>query len=196
VISQDLLVAKKVMLGDEDAFQRLYESNYTRVYYQVKKFVRDDFEAEDLVQEVFIKAYRFIGTYAGTAALSTWLKRIATNVCIDFLRKKSLATVPWPESVSKDGEEKIWDFPDESLSIHETVESMEGYNEIVDTIMELPDYYRDVVFLCDVMDLSGDVAAKKIARPVGTVKSRLSRAHGILRYKFTQEKETQVVVGA
>lgn len=196
MISQDLLVAKKVMLGDEDAFQRLYESNYTRVYYQVKKFVRDDFEAEDLVQEVFIKAYRFIGTYAGTAALSTWLKRIATNVCIDFLRKKSLATVPWPESVSKDGEEKIWDFPDESLSIHETVESMEGYNEIVDTIMELPDYYRDVVFLCDVMDLSGDVAAKKIARPVGTVKSRLSRAHGILRYKFTQEKETQVVVGA
>ena len=80
MISQDLLVAKKVELGDEDAFRRLYESNYTRVYYQVKKFVRDEFEAEDLVQEVFIKAYRFIGTYAGTAALS--LGSRASNQCM------------------------------------------------------------------------------------------------------------------
>jgi RNA polymerase sigma-70 factor (ECF subfamily) len=100
------------------------------------------------------------------------------------MRKKTVQTVSWPTVQSKDGDEQPVEFADESPSPLEVTESNEGESAILDEINRLPDYYRKVVWLYDVMEKSGEEVAREASCPIGTVKSRLSRAHKILRSAF------------
>lgn len=179
--AQDLELATRASRGDEDAFETIYRANYLKVYYHAVRMIGDTSEAEDIAQEVFLKAYQFIGGYSGAASLSRWLKKIATNLCIDRMRKRTVATVPWPTCVTKDGEEMEADFPDGGLCPLDAVAAREGEDTILTAISGLPKYYREVVMFHDLMGRRDDEVAAAVSCPLGTVKSRLSRAHNILR---------------
>jgi len=112
------------------------------------------------------------------------------------MRKKSLPTVAWPTVQSKDGDEQMVDFPDDALSPHEMAESNEGESAILEEINRLPEYYRKVVVLYDVMEKSGEEVAREASCPIGTVKSRLSRAHKILRDAFESREIRATRAGA
>ncbi|HHW26070.1 MAG TPA: sigma-70 family RNA polymerase sigma factor [Firmicutes bacterium] len=184
MVAEDLVLAKCASQGDQEAFERIYETYYKQVYHHILRMVRDKYEAEDLTQEVFMRAYQFMGTYSGNAALGRWLRKIATNLCIDKMRKRTLPTAAWPTVVSKDGDEQPVDFPDDGLSPADIAQAKEAETEIRLAIGLLPDCYRDVVILRDLMDRSGEEIANEMSCPIGTVKSRLSRGHELLRQRF------------
>lgn len=196
MVAEDLELATRASRGDEEAFESIYRANYLKVYHHAARIMGDLSEAEDLAQEVFLRAYQFIGSYSGAASLSRWLKKITTNLCIDRIRKKTVATVPWPTSVSKDGEELEADFPDGGLSPLDEVMAREGEDRILAAIAGLPEYYRKVVMFHDLLDHRDDEVAGVVSCPVGTVKSRLSRAHGILRLSLAGSEQRIAARGA
>ncbi|MGE5580082.1 MAG: RNA polymerase sigma factor [Bacillota bacterium] len=186
--TQDLVLARKATDGDQEAFRQIYEDNYKAIYYHVARILGDRGDAEDMTQEVFMRAYQFMGSYSGDASLNRWLRKVATNLCIDKMRKRAIPTVAWPSVVSKEGEEQDVEFADDGLSPLDRVESFEARDIVMDAVMRLPDYYRNVVVLHDLMEYKGDEVAEAVSCPVGTVKSRLSRAHGILRTNLSAER--------
>lgn len=188
MVSEDLILARKASEGDQDAFTSIYDTNYKQVYYHVARIIGDRTEAEDVTQEVFLRAYQFMGSYSGTASLNRWLRKVATNLCIDRMRKRAIATVAWPQVVSKEGDEQEVDFPDLGPSPLQSAESKEEQDNIMDAISELPEYYRKVVVLHDVLEYRGDEVAWAVSCPVGTVKSRLSRAHGLLKSSLAEQR--------
>jgi RNA polymerase sigma-70 factor (ECF subfamily) len=186
--TQDLVLARKVADGDQEAFRQIYEDNYKAIYYHVARILGDRGDAEDMTQEVFLRAYQFMGSYSGDASLNRWLRKVATNLCIDKMRKRVIPTVAWPSVVSKEGEEQDVEFPDDGPSPLDRVESLEARDIVMNAVMRLPHYYRNVVVLHDLMEYKGDEVAKTVSCPVGTVKSRLSRAHGLLRTDLSTER--------
>lgn len=188
MVSEDLILARKASDGDQDAFARIYESNYKQVYYHVVRIVGDRAEAEDLTQEVFLRAYQFMGSYSGDASLNRWLRKVATNLCIDRMRKRALNTVAWPSMVSREGEEQEVEFPDHGPSPLEVAQNQDAEDSIRGAISDLPDYYRNVVVLHDLLEYRGEEVARAVSCPVGTVKSRLSRAHSLLRSNLAEQR--------
>lgn len=188
MVSEDLILARKASDGDQDAFARIYESNYKQVYYHVARIVGDRAEAEDLTQEVFLRAYQFMGSYSGDASLNRWLRKVATNLCIDRMRKRALNTVAWPSMVSREGEEQEVEFPDHGPSPLEVAQNQDAEDSIRGAISDLPDYYRNVVVLHDLLEYRGEEVARAVSCPVGTVKSRLSRAHSLLRSNLAEQR--------
>jgi len=187
MLRDEITLAKRISQGDQEAFTCLFNRYKKEIYCHIWAMIRDRFEAEDLTQEVFFRAYRAMATYSGNASLGKWLRKIATNICIDKLRKKSVPVVTWPVVVSKEGNEKVVEFPDSSRPPLDAVQSYNERDIIHKAIACLPPYYREVVILHDIMEYSGNEIAKKISRPLGTVKSRLSRAHNMLARLLSKE---------
>jgi RNA polymerase sigma-70 factor (ECF subfamily) len=94
MVAEDLMIAERASLGDERAFEEIYSTYYKQILWHVTRMVGDRMDAEDITQDVFLKAYQFIGSYSGTASLGRWLRKIATNTCIDRMRKRTIANAP------------------------------------------------------------------------------------------------------
>lgn len=187
MLYDDIALAKRISQGDQEAFTYLFNRYKKEIYCHICAMIRDRFEAEDLTQEVFFRAYRAMATYSGNASLAKWLRKIATNICIDKARKKSVPTMSWPVVASEGGNEKVMEFPDSSRLPLDTVQSYNERDIIYKAVACLPPYYREVVILHDIMEYSGNEIAKKISRPLGTVKSRLSRARNMLARLLSKE---------
>ncbi len=184
MVLQELALAQRASQGDEEAFNAIYRAYERQIYSHVARIVKDRCDTEDITQEVFLRAYRHLDTYSGSASIGRWLRRIATNLCIDRMRKKGLPTVSWPTITSRDGDERAVEFADDAPSPLDSALAMENEQAVLRAIQNLPEYYRKVVVLRDLMDCTGEEIAREIDCPLGTVKSRLSRAHGILRNQF------------
>lgn len=175
----DLLDAAR--LGDDDAFNRLithYQAAAQRVAQQI---LRTEEAAADAVQDALLKVHRALPRFQD-GNFRSWLLRIVTNTCYDHLR--SLRRRP---SVSLDDltDEQGIEFPalasDEHLDPEVVVTRREGLRQLLDAIHALPAYHRDVVLLVDVHGYDYGEAAAALNLPLGTVKSRLSRARAALR---------------
>lgn len=173
---------EKLRAGDRAEFARLVDTYYELIYRLATRMVGNDQDAEDLLQETFIKAYRYLDRFDGRSSLSTWLYRIATNEALMFLRRKR------PESVSveepMDGEVddqeplQIVDFccmPEEELM------SSEAESELDRAIDRLPASLRIVFVLRDIQGLSTRETGDILNISEVAVKTRLSRARLRLR---------------
>lgn len=183
---EDLILAGEIARGDQDAFTYMYNRYYNQIKYYVSGIIKSHFDSEDIAQEVFLRAYQSMGTYTGAASLNRWLRTIATNLCIDKMRKRQLPVTSWP-AISGDREDILVDFPDANLLPHEQAEVEDNVNTILDAMLCLPEHYRDVVLLHDVMHYTREEIAQKLSRPIGTIKSRLSRGHNILSRLLASE---------
>lgn len=170
--------------GDGEAFSALVRKYQKQVFRHVLRMVRNVEDAEDLTQEVFLRAYVWLGSYNGEASFGRWLHRIATNVCIDRSRKRRISTIPWPEW-SDGEEEKAVEFPSGDPGPEEILEEKESVGEIVAAAGRLPRHYREAFLLRNISDRSYEEIAGFLGCPEGTVKSRVSRAHGMLRKELT-----------
>lgn len=180
----ELETVRQAQFGDEEAFTVLVRKYEKQIFRHVLRMVRKVEDAEDLTQEVFLRAYQWLGSYNGEASFGRWLHRIATNVCIDKLRKRRIPTVPWPEW--NDGEEqKAVEFPSGDPGPEEIFEEQESLGEILAAAGRLPGHYREAFLLKNISDRSYEEIAGFLGCPEGTVKSRVSRAHGMLRKELT-----------
>jgi RNA polymerase sigma-70 factor (ECF subfamily) len=179
-----VLKAKK---GNEHAFRKLMDKYQKGLDFHISKMLRDRSLLEDLIQEIFIKAYKNLKTYNPDYAFSTWLYRIATNHTIDYLRKKKLETYSIDEPFdTKDGQMRI-EIQDEAASTDAPIEKKERKNLVHEAINQLPKKYQRVIQMRHIEELSYQEIAEELDLPIGTVKAHIFRAREML-YKAMKDK--------
>jgi len=151
----------------DQEFATIYEANKARVYSTALRMLSNSADAEDVVQEVFIKAYNKLHTFEGRSQLSTWLYRITVNRCLDLLRKrKRTQTEPLEEATGAVARQS---------NLKQLIESF---------IPSLPTGYRTVFVLHDIQGLKHHEIAKLLHVTEGACKSQLHKARLMMRKKL------------
>lgn len=175
--------------GDNKAFQKLLKKYRKSVYYMLLKMVKNADDAEDLTQEAFAKAFNSIEKFDSKYAFSTWLFRIATNNCIDFIRKKRVQTVSIDTPVEgDDGSNMRFDVRDEELDPNEAMLKEQRRVYLNKAIERLPEKYKVLVDLRYFRELSYEEVAQELQIPLGTVKAQLFRARELLNQELKNMK--------
>ncbi|MFN3402908.1 MAG: RNA polymerase sigma factor [Cytophagaceae bacterium] len=167
--------------GDEKAYAELMQRYKKPVYHMILKMVRNVDDAEDLTIEAFAKAFKNLKKFNPEYTFSTWLFRIATNNCIDFIRKKKLDTMSISNSFKDDNGENV-DIDIKDINLNPQEEAIKSEKvEIIQTIVtKLPPKYQILVKLRYFQELSYEEIAAEIDAPLGTVKAQLHRARELL----------------
>jgi RNA polymerase sigma-70 factor (ECF subfamily) len=168
---------EKAVKGDLDAFNQLVLSYQTIAYNHAYGRLGDPDAAEDATQEAFLHAFQAMNGFRG-GSFRAWLLKIVTNAAYDMLRRSGRHPTQPLFPVDEDGEEiesAGW-LADPNPSVQETVEDNEFSKKMYKLLDELPEVYRSVLTLVDVMELDYAEASQTLRVPIGTVKSRLARA--------------------
>jgi len=180
----DAYLVERALDGDIAAFERLVSRYQNKIMGYVGRMVNGDREeAEDVTQETFIKAYRSLDSFRGQASFSTWLYKIATNLCIDRARGKKRRpqqAFSLDEPVDKDEEKGGREIPDSRYEPAQDVERDEMRKVVRETVAEMPEKMRQVLILCDLQGKPYEEIAQLLDVPLGTVKSRLFHARADL----------------
>ncbi|ANC75491.1 RNA polymerase sigma factor SigW [Fictibacillus nanhaiensis] len=190
----DALIANmvtQVKKGDQEAFEGIVDLFKDKIYRHCFRMVGNGHEAEDLAQETFLRAYRNIGKYNSEYKFSTWIFRIATNLCIDRLRKKKPDYYLDAEVPGTDGATMYSQLSSEEPLPEEVVTENEEWNELQAEIMKLPEKYRTAILLKYVEDLSLEEISKIMDIPVPTVKTRIHRGREALKKVFQMVVKTR-----
>lgn len=180
---QMLLQASKQ--GDAGAFNRLVEHYQTSIYNVALRMVGDSAAAEDITQETFYSAFNKLHTFSA-GNFRAWLFRIATNACRDHLRS---AQVRRNTSLDAMVESPSFSIPSEQETPEEYTVRRELSSFIQQSLLTLPPDQRMVLVLVDIQAFSYEEAARVLKTPVGTVKSRLSRAREAMRAALSTQRE-------
>ncbi len=186
--SEELLLVQKAQAGDAEAFTELVNRYQRKVYRLAKNITRNDEDAEDVLQEAFLKAYEHLGSFEGNSKFYTWIVRIAVNEALMKLRKRrGDKEVSLDEPVDLGEEEvkreiAVWEDNPEQRYTREEIGQI--LNEAVETLKE---DFRTVFVLRDIEELSTEETAEALGISVPAVKSRLLRARLALREKLTRK---------
>ena len=173
---QEAQIVRKVLQGDVNAFERLVTEYEKAVYAIAQRMTGNAEDAADMTQETFIKAYNSLQSFRGDSKFSVWLYRIASNVCLDFLRSRSRKPTVSLSVEDDEGEEGQLDIADESQSPELLMERGLTRDAVRRGLDTLPPDYRQILLLREIQGLSYDEIAAVLEIEVGTVKSRIFRA--------------------
>ncbi|RDU34870.1 RNA polymerase sigma factor SigW [Neobacillus piezotolerans] len=172
---------KQIKKGDQDAFAEIVELYKDKLYQLGYRMLGNRHEAEEIAQEAFIRAYVNINSYNQEYKFSTWLYRIATNLCIDRIRKKKPDYYLDAEMAGTEGLTLYSRIPSDSPLPEKEVEMMELQETIQGEIVKLPEKYRSVIVLKYIEELSLNEISEILDLPLGTVKTRIHRGREALR---------------
>lgn len=164
--------------GEKNAFETLILRHQNGIINYIYRMILDMDEAMDLAQEVFIKAFFSLSTYNPRYSFSTWIYKIASNLTIDYLRKKKRKNFN-TESLSQKNKEI--EIPDHSMSPVKNFDREIFYKKLEDALNMLPESLREFIILRDINELSYNEIAEIKNIPLGTVKNKIFRAREILR---------------
>ena len=174
-------LVERAARGDRKAFEQIVAEHLPHVWKVVYRMLRNKEDAEDVVQEVFLTAFRSLPLYRGEAKLSTWLHRIAVTRALNRLdlasEKVARASVPL-ESPQEDDDvpAPIATLPDRGRTPLEALEAKELLRRLADCLQKLPPAWRAVLALRDAESRSYEEIASLLQIALGTVRSRLARA--------------------
>jgi RNA polymerase sigma-70 factor (ECF subfamily) len=178
---------ERALEGDQKAYSDIVSRFREQIYHFIFRMVKDKAQAEDLTQETFIKAFRALASFNSNYAFSTWLYKIAANNCIDYFRKKKLATTSIDTPIkAKDGELQR-DFPDQDQGPESELISKEQTNQIQTAIDSLPPKYKEAILLRHSQDKSYEEISEELDIPLGTVKVRIFRAREMLKARMKDQ---------
>jgi RNA polymerase sigma factor (sigma-70 family) len=184
---EDYKLVERAKLNEQAAFARLMEKYQKPLYFHINKIVHDKEILEDLIQEIFLKAFDNIHSFDASYAFSTWLYRIATNHSIDYLRKRKLKTLSIDEPYqTKDGELRI-ELADDDSEADDVILHQQRVNIIMEAIESLPDKYERIIRLRHMEEKSYQEIAEIMELPLGTVKAHIFRARELLN-KYLKDK--------
>jgi RNA polymerase sigma-70 factor (ECF subfamily) len=168
--------------GDPEEFLRLVDAYSSQIYRLATKMLNQQQDAEDILQETFLKAYRGLKSFDGRSKISTWLFRIATNEALMVLRRKHPDTVSIDEPIeTEDGEQEPVQIIDWCCLPENELLSEESRERLDAAVQKLPESLRVVFLLRDINDLSTHETAEVLGLSDTAVKTRLSRARLRLR---------------
>lgn len=179
----DLGLVDKAIKGDQKAYAELLERYRDAIYFMLLKMVNNKSDAEDLTIEAFGKAFKSINQYTPTYAFSTWLFKIATNNCIDFIRKRkaNIISIDHPiedvEGVTSSPASNLLSGgldPEESLIKHQNIQLVK------EVVSKLKPRYRKLIELRYFKEYSYEEISDELELPLGTVKAQLFRARELL----------------
>jgi RNA polymerase sigma-70 factor, ECF subfamily len=175
---------KQVIKGDQDAFAEIVEIYSNSIYQLGYRMLGNRHEAEDVAQEAFIRAYVNIKSFNQDLKFSTWLFRIATNLCIDRIRKKKPDYYLDAEVSGTDGLTMYSQLASDSPLPENELESLELQESVQKEILKLPEKYRSVIVLKYIEELSLNEISEILELPLGTVKTRIHRGREALRQQL------------
>lgn len=173
--------------GDRAEFSRLVEATSARIYRLALKMLGSPQDAEDILQETYIKALRNLKNFNGRSSLSTWLYRIATNEALMLLRRKRPDSLSLDESLAgEEGEQEPVQIVDWCCMPERELMSAEARKRLDEAVDSLPQTLRVVFLLRDIEDLSTRETAEVLGLSEEAVKTRLSRARMRLRERLSE----------
>lgn len=177
-----LLVQAALNQGDQRAYAELMNNYRDSLYFLLLKMTNDPVDAEDLTIEAFGKAFRNLHQYTPNFAFSTWLFKIASNNCIDFMRKKSKRLTSPEYSLSDDlyGQEYGERIASEAPDPEESIISKQKSKLMRDIVDRLKPHYKLLVEMRYFKEMSYEEIAVELNLPLGTVKAQLFRARDFL----------------
>jgi RNA polymerase sigma-70 factor, ECF subfamily len=164
--------------GEREAFDTLVERYQRDVYRLCYRYVNNHHDANDLAQDVFLKAYRALANFRGDSAFSTWLYRISVNTCLNFRALRRLPAAEMPEQVA-----------DEGAGALDHLERDERSRRVRAAVSRLPDRQRATLILKVFHDLTHEEVAGILGTSVGTVKANLFHALANLRKQLAEGNE-------
>ena len=162
---------------DEAAFEELIRQYEKKVYTLCFRMCGNSEDAEEAAQDSFLALWRGIDRFRQESSLSTWIYRLASNACIDLLRRRKKQG----SSLSLDDEELFLDAVDPAPHPQDAVEHREAQKLLQEGLSALPEEYRKVLILREIEGLSYTEIAESASLELGTVKSRISRGRVLLR---------------
>jgi len=184
----DLVLVEMAKKGNEKAFSSLLNRYRDSIYYMLLKMVNNTSDAEDLTIEAFGKAFRNLDSFTPEFAFSTWLFKIATNNCIDFIRKKQITPAPMDQlqddlnALTVNIQSDLPD-PEETLINDQKIAVLRGI------VNQLKPRYRNLIELRYYKEYSYEEIASEMNLPIGTVKAQLYRAKSLLYNIFIKTGE-------
>ncbi len=173
VTPSDEELIKRFQEGDVYAFEQIVHRYKNQLINFVYNFIGNRIEAEDIIQETFLRVYKNKHLYRNIAKFSTWIYTIAGNLAKTELRKRRRRRLL---SLNKIGyNDKDYDVPDLFASPEERVDGGMKEKEIREKILDLPQKFREVVILRDIEEFSYEEISNILKIPIGTVKSRVNR---------------------
>ena len=189
----DPVLVERSRQGDEQAVRALIARHNQRLFRVARAVVRDDAEAEDVVQETYVRAFTHLDSFRGEARLSTWLTRIALNEALGRLRKRRPST-PLDEF---DGAEDNSRRQSVMTELSASIENPEAATErgqmrrmLEEVVDRLPDPFRIVFVLRDIEGLSVAETAEQLSIREETVKTRLHRARKLIRFAIEERTKS------
>ena len=183
------LVLRATNNKDQQAFSDLMDKYKDPIYYMLLKMVNNNDDAEDLTLEAFGKAFNRLNQYTPNFAFSTWLFKIATNNCIDFLRKKKKNVMSIDNRVSNnDGEEYMFEIKSDGMTPEQIAMNEQKIQLMRQYVKKLKPRYEILVEMRYFKEMSYEEISTELDLPLGTVKAQLFRAreflYNIMKHSF------------
>lgn len=185
---QDYILVQAALEGDEKAFARLLGRYKDAIYFMLLKMVNNRSDAEDLTLEAFGKAFKNLHQYSPTYAFSTWLFKIASNNCIDFLRKKKGMHISIENNNDQNENSEHLKLKSKDPNPEEKLIRQQKAILLRRVVRRLKPRYQNLVELRYFREYSYEEVAKELNLPLGTVKAQLFRAREML-FKMIESTE-------
>jgi RNA polymerase sigma-70 factor (ECF subfamily) len=185
---QDYNLVQKALKGDEEAFARLLNRYKDTIYFMLLKMLNNRSDAEDLTLEAFGKAFKNLHQYSPTYAFSTWLFKIASNNCIDFLRKKKGVIISLESETEQNEINETIKLKSKDLDPEERLIRKQKAILLRRVVRRLKPHYQTLVELRYFREFSYEEISKELDLPLGTVKAQLFRARQML-FKLIESTE-------
>ena len=188
---KDLELVQAAIKGDQAAYGELMDRYRESIYYMMLKMVKNTDDADDLTIEAFGKAFNRLKQYSPNYAFSTWLFKIASNNCIDFIRKKRIKVTSMDTGItSSDGETIYIDARSSTPDPEETIMKKQKIMHMRSLVSKLKPRYRILVEKRYFEELSYEEIAEELDLPLGTVKAQLFRARDFLADMMAKTKDS------
>ena len=187
----DLTLVESAIKGDQSAYADLMGRYRESIYYMMLKMVKNTDDADDLTIEAFGKAFNRLPQYSPSFAFSTWLFKIASNNCIDFIRKKRIKVTSMDTGVkTESGDILRIDAKSNTLNPEETYIQDQRVVHMRLLVSKLKPKYRDLVEMRYFQELSYEEISTELNLPLGTVKAQLFRARDFLSSMAEKTKDS------
>jgi len=177
---QDYQLVQNAIKGDQKSYAELLGRYRDAIYFMLLKMVCNKIDAEDLTIEAFGKAFKYLGQYSPSFAFSTWLFKIASNNCIDFLRKKKsdIISIDTPNDLID--QDQTIPLPANVLDPEEELIKSQKVNIMRNIVCKLKPRYRRLIELRYFYEYSYEEISRELELPAGTIKAQLYRARELL----------------